>query len=109
MPFTQYGLPFAKGSHTSHKAAVAAAARRGPKTARYLRLLAERGARTDHEAAAALSLPLSSICSIRNNAVDCGLVVKGIAERPSPYGKACSTWELTEAGSRAVEAMKEAA
>jgi hypothetical protein len=109
MPYTPQGLPFAVGSHTSQKAAAAAAQRRGPKTARYLRLLSERGAQTDHEAAGALSLPLSSICSIRNSAVDCGLVVRGVAERPSPYGKACSTWQLTEAGEAAVRAMREAA
>jgi hypothetical protein len=109
MPFTQDGLPFARGSHTSQKAAVAASARRGPKTARYLRLLAEKGARTDHEAAGALNLPLSSICSIRNSAVDCGLVARGAEERPSPYGKACSTWLLTAAGRSAVQKMREAA
>lgn len=109
MAFTQDGLPFATGSSTSHKAAVSAAVNRKTKTARYLRLLATCGPQTDHEAAGALQLPLSSICSIRNNVVDCGLVVRGVDERSSPYGKACATWRLTEAGDRAVTAMREAA
>lgn len=98
MGYTEQGLPFARDSHTSHKAAVSAAANRKTKTAKYLRLLSQKGPQTDHESAAALSLPLSSICSIWNNAVDCGLVVRGSEERPSPYGKQCSTWRLTDAG-----------
>lgn len=109
MPHTNLGLPFAAGSHTSHKAAVSAAVTRKTKTARYLRLLAEKGARTDHEAHQALGLPLSSICSIRNNVVDCGLVVRGVEERTSPYGRACATWRLTDAGARAVRALREIA
>src|SRR5688572_17593250 len=102
MPYVQ-GLPFATGSQTSYKAARDAARSRGAKTARYLSLLSVKGPLTDHEAAAALTLPLSSINSIRNNTVDCGLVERGTLERPSPYGKSCSTWALTTAGRRAVE------
>lgn len=97
-PFTQTGLPFAKGSHTSRKAAIAAAPNRKTKTARYLRLLAERGPLTDHEAHDALGGPLSGICSVRNGAVACGLVVRGVEERSSPWSRACATWRLTEAG-----------
>jgi hypothetical protein len=97
MSYTEQGLPFATGSNTSYKAAVSASARRGVKTAAYLRLLAE-GGRTDHEAAAALGLPLSSVCSIRNGAVDCGLVVRGSEERLSPWGRSCAVWVLTSAG-----------
>lgn len=106
MPHTQDGLPFAPGSSTSHKAAVAAAVNRKTKTASYLRLLAERGPQTDHEAATALTVPLSSVCSIRNGAVTCGLVVRGVEERPSPWNRACATWRLTEAGEKVAEQLR---
>lgn len=104
MPHTQEGLPFARGSHTSHKAAVSAAANRKTKTARYLKHLAKVGPQTDWEASVALGLPLSSICSIRNNSIHCGLVDRGSTERPSPFGKACSVWYLTIAGRLAIKA-----
>lgn len=106
MPYTEMSLPFAKGSHTSRKAAVAASASRQTKTARYLRHLAKAGPQTDWEASIALGLPLSSICSIRNGAIQCGLVERGSTERPSPYGKACSVWYLTVAGRLAVKSMR---
>lgn len=101
MPYTDQGLPFAAGSHESYQAAVDAAATRQTKTAAYLQLLARRGPQTDHEAASALRLPLSSICSIRNGAVKCGLVEKGSTTAPSQYGKACRKWYLSAAGARA--------
>ncbi len=113
MPHTQKGLPFARGSHTSFKAAMKAVAKRGPKTARYLRLLADRGPLTDHEAWAALSTEIrvafTSMQSIRNGAVLCLLVRRGSEQRESPYGGDCWTWELTRAGLAAVAAMTEAA
>lgn len=110
MPYTDQGLPFAKGSHESHQAAVRALSTRETKTKAYLRLLARRGPCTDHEAHAALRLPLSSICSIRNGAKLCGLVQKGTETAPSPFGgNACRKWELTEAGRSAVAKMQEAA
>lgn len=98
VPYTQEGLPFARRSHTSYKAAVSVIATRETKTRAYLRLLYRRGALTDHEAHAALDLPLQSICSIRNGVMTSGLVRKGIEERVSPYGKDCATWMLTDAG-----------
>lgn len=78
MPFTQAGLPFAPGSHTSHAAAAAERVRRREKTARYLRALETAGVEglTDWEAHVATGLQVSSICSIRNACIDCGLVVK---------------------------------
>jgi DNA-binding MarR family transcriptional regulator len=106
---TQLGIPFARGSHASYKAAVSVSLTRKTKTVRYLRHLSIHGPQTDHEAAAALALPLSSVCSIRNNVVDAGLVERGTVERDSPYGRACSTWYLTPAGRLAVSAMTEAA
>lgn len=105
MPYIEQGLPFAARSHTSRKAAVAAAASRQTKTQRYLRHLAKAGPQTDWEASIALGLPLSSICSIRNGAIHCDLVERGSTERPSPFGKACSVWYLTVAGRLAVKAM----
>jgi hypothetical protein len=113
VPHTQKGLPFARASHTSYTAAMKAAAKRGPKTARYLRLLADKGPLTDHEAWAHLTaqirIAFTSVQSIRNNAVDCLLVRRGGERRKSPYGGDCWTWELTNAGTKAVAAMTEAA
>lgn len=107
MPYTlQESLPFAKNSETSYQAALSQIGKRGPKTKRYLILLAS-GALTDHQAAASLRLPLSSICSIRNGAVACALVEKAEDKRPSPFGgNPCQTWRLTDAGCRAVETWR---
>lgn len=78
MGYVQEGLPFAAGSHTSYLAAVAERVRRREKTARYLRALEAAGTDglTDWEAHVATGLQVSSICSIRNACIDCGLVVK---------------------------------
>jgi hypothetical protein len=104
MPYTNSGLPFAADSHESYVAAVKASATRETKTKAYLRLLAKMGPLTDHEARAALTLPLSSINSIRANCIHCGLVEKGSTTRPSPYGgSACRVWCLTRAGRAVVE------
>ncbi len=109
MPYEQ-GLPFAPGSHESHQAAVHQLASRETKTRAYLRFLYRHGPATDHEARAALRLPLSSICSIRNGVKAAGLVEKGDTTRPSPYGgNACRVWVLNSAGRAAVAAMTEAA
>jgi hypothetical protein len=109
MPYTE-GLPFAPSSHESHQAAVHQLASREAKTRAYLRFLYRHGPATDHEARAALGLPLSSITSIRNGAMKCGLVDKGETTRPSPLGgHACRVWVLNSAGRAAVAAMTEAA
>lgn len=107
MPHTQDGLPFAAESHESYQAAVRAADTRETKTKGYLRFLHRHGPATDHEARVALALPLSSINSIRNGAAKCGLVEKGSETAPSPYGgNPCRRWQLTDAGTAAVRAMK---
>jgi hypothetical protein len=105
----QTGLPFARDSHESHRAAVKASATRATKTRAYLKLLYARGPLTDHEAAAAMALPLSSINSIRNGVVTSGLVEKTEIVRTSSYGQPCRCWYLSAAGSKAVAAMSEAA
>lgn len=103
MPYTLTGsLPFAKDSETSYRAALKQVGTRGAKTQAYLRLLAREGPLTDHQSAAFLKLPLSSICSIRNNAVGCLLVEKGSTKRPGPHGCDCSVWFLTAAGRHVV-------
>lgn len=86
MPHTQQGLPFAKRSQTSYRAAVAEAARRAEKTRRYLQALVTAGARglTDVEASQMTGLQVSSVCSIRNAAMDCGLVVRLTVTRRNP-------------------------
>jgi hypothetical protein len=94
-PFTDQALPFAAGSHTSYKAAVSSARTRGEKTQRYLAYLRTGGPKSDHESAAALGLPLSSITSIRNGTMDCGLVRRH-GETMGPYMKSVSLWGLVE-------------
>ena len=91
MPHTQQGLPFAKRSQTSYRAAVAEAARRAEKTRRYLQALVAAGARglTDVETIGAVAdaiagLQVSSVCSIRNAAMDCGLVIRLTVTRRNP-------------------------
>lgn len=105
MPHTQSGLPFAAGSHESYVAAVRADASRQTKTVQYLRWLARRGPGTDHDARAALGLPLSSICSIRNGAITCGLVEKGNYAKPGPYERVCRVWQLSDSGRAVVERL----
>lgn len=104
MPYVQ-SLPFATGSHESHQAAVRASSSRETKTREYLRYLGRRGPATDHEARAALGYPLSSICSIRGGAMQCGLVEKGSYAKQSPYDRPCRVWQLTDAGRAAVDRM----
>jgi hypothetical protein len=109
MSYTSEGLPFASGSHESYQAAVKASATRQTKTRAYLTLLFRRGPLTDHDARAALTLPLSSICSIRNGVMKAGLVERTELVRVSEYGAPCRCWYLTTAGVAAVKAMTEAA
>jgi len=90
MPYTSEGLPFAPRSHTSYKAAIQAEPSRASKTAKYLKLLTVRAC-SDHEAAEALGLPLSSICSIRNGCKN-QLVKAGTTI--SLYGRSVDRWRL---------------
>lgn len=108
MAYTEGGLPFAGGSHESFQAAVRADSTRQTKTRAYLRLLYGRGPTTDHEAASALKVPLSSVCSIRNGAIHAGLVEKGSTTKRSPYGgNRCRNWLLTRSGWAALRALTE--
>lgn len=107
MPYVE-GLPFAKGSHESCEAARRQVASRETRTRAYLRFLYRHGPATDHEAREALSLPLSSINSIRHGVMVAGLVDKGFTTRKSPYGVQCRVWVLNRAGRAAVDAMPEA-
>ena len=94
MPYQQ-AIPFAKGSHTSHKAAVAIR-RSGTRTEKQRRLLqafrdaGERGL-TIQEAAIVTGLPVQSVCSLRHAAEDCGLLVKS-GERIGTFGKSNQVW-----------------
>jgi hypothetical protein len=99
MPFTQSGLPFARGSHTSHKAAVSAGRTRGAKVAALMALYRAAGppGLTDPEASRALSkacdciVPVQSICSLRNALVEDGIIGKA-GERVGDFGKAVTVW-----------------
>lgn len=106
MPYTNLGLPFARDSHTSYKAAESIDVKtRGEKAQRYLRIIAS-GPATDHEMAAAIRVPLSSINSIRNGLMQAGLVEKRAEIKAGPYGKDCATWGLTAAGYAAVAQLE---
>jgi hypothetical protein len=107
MPYTETGLPFAPGSHTSYKSAASIQpGQRGYKTRQYLLVLACEPA-TDHEMARRLYLPISSITSIRNALMQAGLVNRRPEERLSQYGKSCATWGLSSAGYAAVKALEQ--
>lgn len=108
MPWTQSGLPFARGSHTSFKAADSIdLRRRSQNTQALMRILACAPA-TDHELAAGLRLPLQSICSLRNGVVHAGLVERRAQIKVGPHGKDCATWGLTVAGYAAVAKLEAA-
>ncbi len=99
MPFTDQRLPFARGSHTSHKAAVSAGRNRGAKLAALMALYREYGSAglTDTEASRGMSktcgciVPIQSICSLRNALMEDGIVGKG-GERVGDFGKAVTVW-----------------
>jgi hypothetical protein len=92
-------FPFARRSHTSWKSAKAVEpSARADKTRRYLRLLAEHGDLTDPEVVALTGWPRSSVCSIRFAVEQALLVTRTGQERPSPYGRMCGAYRLTEAG-----------
>lgn len=80
--------------HHSAMAAHEAARTRGEKSLLYLRALREAGEMglTDHQAAALLGWPLSSICSIR---AGCGPLVEARtdARGVSPFGKFVTLWK----------------
>lgn len=99
MPYTDShpSLPFsgktATSRHTSYLAGVAAARTRGAKSQAYLEWLQAVGQGTDWAAAEHFTWPLSSVCSIRNNLVDKGLVeVCGICQ--GRYGKRVALWRV---------------
>lgn len=75
--------------HTSHEAALSAAASRGQKQQQYLAWLRAVGTATDAEAAQQLGWPLSSICSIRNG-LGARVAVAGITE--GRYGRRVTLW-----------------
>lgn len=92
MPYAQ-GLPFARGSHTSYKAAVRQQKTRGVKLARLLDAYREAasGGLTGCEASARTGLPIQSICSLRAKLEADGLIAKGGA-RMGAYGHSVTVW-----------------
>ena len=84
----------------SREAAQRAAGGRPTKTARYLVFLEEHGPASDHQAAAALGVPLSSICSIRNGIIDRAeeagqrAPIVPVSKRLGPYGADVTIWGL---------------
>lgn len=97
--------PFAKGSHTSWKAARAVnQIDRASKTRKYLDLLAAHGNLTDPEVVALTGWPRSSICSIRFAVEHALLVEKAGEQRASQCKRDCEAYRLTNAGKAAQEA-----
>jgi hypothetical protein len=93
----QQAIPFARGSHTSYKAARAVhrEGTRGQKLRRLIdayRVAGEAGL-TNLEAADVTGLPLQSVCSLRASAADCGLLEKA-GERIGPFGKSNQVWRV---------------
>jgi hypothetical protein len=81
--------------HCSRQAAVSAASTRVYKSQRYFDYLKLIGRASDHQAAADLGWPLSSICSIRNGLFDRGLIaVSGTIE--GKYGKRVTLWRTRD-------------
>lgn len=94
----QASLPFGgrapQARQCSHDSAQAARVTRGAKTRRYLDWLREHGPAIDHEAAAALGWPLSTICSVRNGALNHGQRIVPAGKALSPYGHDATRWEV---------------
>lgn len=86
---------------TSHAAAVQARAHATRDEELVLRSLAQLGASTDHEVAAATGRLQTSLGVRRKALVDQGLVEWSGAKRPTPTGVLARVWRLTEAGERA--------
>jgi hypothetical protein len=99
MPYTDQDLPWTgstpRSRHASYRGAESAAPRAGSQSWRLLRLYRERGPQTDHEAAAALNLPLATICARRNSLVSKGLVTAGDLV-PGPYRTVNTRWQVTQ-------------
>ena len=92
LPLFKYGTlpPFQKGSETSEAAAVAKLSTLARCQRRYLDWVAARGRHgaTDHEAAAGIPMPLSSVCARRNELMSEGLVVvRAGVKRLTPWDK----------------------
>lgn len=95
MPYlqTEPKLPFSgrspRARHRSMQGAESVQGKRGEQTRRYCELLQTCGPLSDHAAALRLSLPLSSVNSIRN---DLGNQVQAVGTTLSCFGRKVNTW-----------------
>ena len=83
----------AQSRHHSHRAAERVRGKDGTRGARYLDLLKQAGPKSDHQAAEALHVPLSTVNGIRNRRWIRPLIEE-VGETTSPNGCPCSTWGL---------------
>jgi hypothetical protein len=100
MPYTadSYALPFAGRSprqrQNSYAAAIAQRPVRGVKKLRLLAYLKRVGRATDMGMADGLSLPIQSVCSLRNSLVSAGLVVD-VDTAVGRFGKRVTVYAVT--------------
>ncbi len=90
---TGVARPYASSSETSKQGAVHAHQRAGSQAERLLRLYRERGPQTDHQACAALDLPLATVCARRNALLKQGWV-HACGTKPGPYRTLNTLWGL---------------
>lgn len=111
----QQALPFAGRTplarHCSRLGAEGAAIRAASQVAHYLRLLLDHGPQTDHEAARALGIPVTSVCARRGWCIDERYhptpLVEAAGKKPGPFGTPNVTWQLTGAGRQAAQVIQE--
>ena len=102
MSATDTRLPFSGKTPLSRQHSYLAARRagrtRGPKLAAMRAYFAAHGQATDEGLAEGLSLPRSSVCSLRNLLVDAGLV-QAVGRTTGQYGHAVTIWAWRGEGS----------
>jgi hypothetical protein len=91
--------PYARGSKTSRDAAAAQVPKLGKLQRAYVDALRQHGGLTDHDAAAILRRPLSSINARRNECMALGLVEASARTKMSPFGKQATVWIAGNTGS----------
>lgn len=93
VPASEPLSPFARNSETSRQAAIAQHWKLPRVQREYFEALQKHRGLTDHEAAAILHRPLSSMCGRRNELMKKGMVRDSGRVKPGPYGTDVTIWE----------------